>query len=96
MYVNYFLLRNVERKKSPSTRRKYSPRFNSFDLSPVLQKPKLIPRPKKLPPLRALNTSMPTITQSSQTKPRKNSLNPSENSSSSEDIQPMLGPKFFN
>ena len=97
MYVNYFLLRTNENQKSGKPRypKAYSPRFNSMDLSPILQRPKLNLKPRKLPPLSALNSSLPSIAQSYQIKPEKIYSFVSDSSSSSDDYQPVLNPKFF-
>lgn len=97
MYVNYYLLRTNENKKKTRPRypKTYSPRFSSMDLSPISQRPKFSLKPRKLPPLSALNTSMPSIVQPYQIKPEKMLSYVSDSSSSSEEYQPVLNPKFF-
>lgn len=97
MYVNYFLLRTNEKKISrrPRYPHAYSPRFSSMDLSPILQRPKLNLKPRKLPPLSALNSSLPSIVQSYPIKPDKIHSYVSDSSSSSEEYQLVLNPKFF-
>jgi hypothetical protein len=97
MYVNYFLLRTNEnrKKRQIGLKANYSPRFNSFELAPILNKPKLVCRPRKLPPITAFNESLKKVGQACQTKFRKFSLVESEDSSSDEGL-PVMHPKFAN
>ena len=96
MYVNY-LLRVGERNQLANT--KYSKtgslRYSSLNYSPVSPKPFFKHKPRRLPPLNSLDSSLPLIIESFPLKIDSFSSCDSDDESY-EELNSILSPRFAN